>query len=298
MAEEKSFVIVFILVLIVIVVVLLAATGWFSQIYAGIRGTSLDPETKEKMEDNFDSFVKKIEDCSTIKDYQCFCDVMPNFPGSFVKELNLKFYTKGKMLKIELTQKDKKIRESEINNFNLQVMSLTTNLFMEERTFYQVILEFTKKFPFVKNIKEFVVSEKIYKKSNEDAFFLTTKKQENVETINEEIKVFPQCINNRIEAIKEFNNLAAVLLANETQENYKISLPENYTIECKKNEMFLMYNNEKVKEIELRIVENKKIEKVLETKFVKFAKSNILCEKEQMTIKPNQEIEIKNGCIA
>lgn len=296
MSEEKSFVIVFILVLIVIVIVIFAASGWFSQIYAGIRGTTLDPETKEKMEDNFDSLVKNIEECSRIKDYHCFCSVMPAFPGSFVKNINLKLYTEGKTLKMELMYKNKKIREAKIDNFNIQTISLTTNLITQKNFVYQFILEFTKKFPFEKNTKQFIASEKIYKQSNEDAFFLTTKKQEDAETINQELEKFPQCLDNRAEAVKVFMELTDLLKAKSTQD-YIALLPEGYTIECNKNEMLLMHNNEKVKKITIKVIQNKKIETALEVDFVKFEKANLLCSQDQMTIKPNQKVKIKGGCI-
>ncbi|MCS7134289.1 MAG: hypothetical protein NZ889_00295 [Candidatus Pacearchaeota archaeon] len=293
MPEEKlSHVIAFIIVLIVIVIVLIFAPKAFRELYSWIKGPSLSEELKEKMEDNFKKLLKSLEECSSIKDSECFCVIFPNFSDSFPKEVYLTFTVEGKTINTSLWYKKNKIREEKIKNFSLQTLSLKPTLELEQSAFLEANIEFTKKFPFEKKTKRFITSDKIYKRTHEVGFLLMTKKIQDAEKIQKMIEEFPLCKERRTEAIKEFEYIVSLLKANK-EAIKKVELPIGYIIKCKKNEILLLYEGEVIKKTKIEM----KKELFLKKEEVKFEKENLLCSHEAKNITSGQEIKIKNGCI-
>ncbi|MEM4703134.1 MAG: hypothetical protein QXP53_01480 [Candidatus Pacearchaeota archaeon] len=290
MGEGENTIIAIIIVLIVVVLSIVFLSAAYPQVFSFIRGKTLSQDIQDKMGDNFDILTNNIQECSYLEDKECICPAMPNFPGSFVKQVNLNINTEGKTLKIALTQGKKTIRNSTVPNFNLQILKLEENMAQEIQPTTSITLEFTKKFPFEKNKKQYIASEYIYKMSNELAFFLATTRMDTAEYLREKINKLPVCTSKRQDAIKEFENIKALILEGQDV-NYKVILPQNYSIVCNKNKMILQHTDEEVKETTQKQDQTGKT--ILEAKTVQFEKQNLLCTQERATITFEKEIEIK-----
>ena len=286
----------FIVIIIAVVILLAIAYKAYPEAFSFIgKPNLLDQPTQQKMEDNFDVLTGNLKNCKIINDYECLCDIMPSFPGSFVKQLELNFFTQGTRLYTELMNKNTKVRNFDIGDVNIQIKNLqkTDPLTFEDTTNNKITLQFIKQFPFEKDTKQFVASEKAYKGSNINVFLLTVKKPEDAIQIQQSISNFPMCQEDRIEAITQFEKIKSFIVNNiETQKNI-LAMPENYSINYDSGKIELKYKGNEVRRI---IIEQNQNKRIIRDEVVKFEKTNMICQSSISTagnLKPRMEFQIK-----
>jgi hypothetical protein len=248
---------VMLIVVIAVVIIVIFAGHAYPQIYGFLgQGNGIDKQTMTQMEDNFGNIITNIKNCQAINDYECVCDVMPNFPGTFVKPLTLDIQSSGTNMVIKLMSGKSKINENSVNA-NLQPMSIQNKNYEIETTLQtatQMTMEFKKQFPEIVT-KGFVVSGKIYRKDKITSVFLVTSNKDDAESLQKQIDNFPLCQENRKAAVETFDDLILDIKSGFDQPKTRV-LPVDYSITYDKNSIALKYKGYPVQEIVLNKVTN------------------------------------------
>ncbi|UCD21146.1 MAG: hypothetical protein JSW08_01205 [archaeon] len=293
-----------IIITVIVVLIVVGVTIFFvSKTYPGalrflpFMKEKMDEETETKMEDNFETLIERTKACRDIDDYDCLCEFLPNYPGSFVKSLELSLYNAGRTLNIDLLRGKTDFRKGGVSDCTIQPMLLQINLLSSTENRNKLTLEFNKKFPFEKNTKNFVTSEYLFKDTLEVSFLLLTKNIDDVDMIKQEIPTLPICQDKRMRVINEFEDIKALIM-DQVETTKTLVLAEEYQIKYSSNSMVLQKNGVDVKKITYRSLQSKT---QMNTEPVKFEKVGLVCVGSKTgTLSGGQLITIKsqnNGCI-
>jgi len=302
MGEDEggmSWIIVAIVALVVIAISLTIIVKMYPQALGFLPASwrSMNTETQQQNEDNFDKMTADLEACRNVNDYDCVCNIMPNFPGSFNKELELTFFTEGRKLVISLNRFNKKMKDSILNDMNIQISKIDENLAIEFQNTNVVTLQFNKNYPFEKNKKQFIISEGIFKKDIDNGFFLSIQNVNDAQNIIEKTQKIPLCQDKRMDAIKEFENIK-VLIESASDQEFIVSLPSGYSIRYDSSTMKLEKDDKTVVKINYERSDNKDI---IKTSGVIYTKQGISCDGQENILRTGQKILVKsqnNGCIS
>jgi len=270
---------VMLIVVVAVVIIVVFAGHAYPQIYSFLgQGNGIDKQTMTQMEDNFGTIIKNIKDCQAIQDQECVCDVMPNFPGTFVKPLTLDIQSSGTNMVINLMSGKSKINGGDVN-VNLQPMSIRNKNYEIEttpQTATQMTMKFdTRNSPYPNIVtKGVVVSGKIYRKDKITSVFLTTPNKDDAESLQKQIDNFPACQENRKTAVDTFDALVLDLntIGTGATEQKPIILPTDYSISYDQNSIALKYKGFPVQEIVLNTVTN-----TINPQLAKLEKAGLMC---------------------
>lgn len=197
----KASIIVAVIVLVVIFFVPLFSNQiipWFNETF----NVQLSDVQQKGSNENFNLLMDNIEKCYFSEDTNCFCEVFPNYPGTFPTNTKLNFKIEGTDTTIGLYAGKTKLFEEKTNAV------IFTNLVIikdgkQEFDFQTALnnyesndknLEYSKEPPFLSTslIKEGpkLISGLIYKEGNERLYLLTTK-DNNIKSL--EMKDIPYC---------------------------------------------------------------------------------------------------------
>lgn len=128
---------------IVIIIFLLAKT-----IYDGFSGYFKKEEILKKYQPNYESLLRNIEDCHKIDDFNCICEIFPNFPASFPEEIKINITTINNKSNVTLIYKQKDVIdwreiESIFRGYGIVLIENKKNL--EEFGKEEITVEFNKK---------------------------------------------------------------------------------------------------------------------------------------------------------
>jgi len=276
----------------------------------------------EKARPYLDEMLANFEICDEINDYNCFCEVFPNFPASLPKEIKLKFspLKKDHIVKFgtnltayyltENNIKDWRKLEEEYKLLNVDNGKKTEWISPENKK--ELKFDEYKGYPLVKTIEgDFILLSSFLFKERVASYFVGIYKTKTItrphaliekeidpekisKEIEEKIKEMPKCVDGRAEAITFFEALVENLKNKVNTENLEINIGEDFYIEADNNEIGLYKDGKIVKS--MSIVEGKSLKdwQVLE---VKYSGEKLTCDGESFRLVKGDKINLKNGCI-
>ena len=84
--------------------------------------SKLPAQAQESGSSNFDTIKSNIEACKKFTDINCVCDVMPSWPGTFVKNSRLVILESNKKTQLNWTYNDKAYRNVTIDDLAINAM--------------------------------------------------------------------------------------------------------------------------------------------------------------------------------
>jgi len=111
-----------IITIAVIIIVLTIFFLAYQKLYAEFKEKELSEEEKQKTESNFDLFVANIERCLSYAESECLCEVFPNWPGTFAKDIVIEIEEKNNEASIKVVYKGKTIKNKTIKKLRLSAI--------------------------------------------------------------------------------------------------------------------------------------------------------------------------------
>jgi hypothetical protein len=219
----------------------------------------------EESKPNIDILLRNMETCNNINDELCICEIFPNFPSSLPKHFSITSININEKRNVTINLAGKPIDYRKINNsFGVFLVGkINFDSYDENNKEFEINFE---EFPKVKGylkgyqkpleISRYVISPYVIKEKS--IYFLALDQefkdyaQEISKILNDKIKDFPKCKENRTEAINFFNNFIQKIKEQEQQqqeEQIEINLPEGFFINISNGQISLFNDEGIVKNI-------------------------------------------------
>jgi hypothetical protein len=221
----------------------------------------------EESKPNIDILLRNMEACDDVNDELCICEIFPNFPSSLSKYFSISSININEKRNITINLAGRPIDYRKIKNSFGVFLVGKINFDSYDKNSKEFEINF-EEFPKVKGyfkslkgpkpieISRYVVSPYVIKEKS--IYFLALDEefkdyaQEISKILNDKIKDFPKCKENRMEAINFFNNFIQKIKEQKQQqqeEQIEINLPEGFFINISNGQISLFNDEGIVKNI-------------------------------------------------
>lgn len=295
--------------------------------------TGKESEIMEKAKPNLDLMLDKFDLCDNVDDYNCFCEVFPNFPATLPKEIGLQFKdTQDGTNLTAFFSSEKNVLDWLRLKSKYKLLSVEVGMIDWFNKDNKKIIRFNmhKGYPLTKarhplDIKreEFVVLSPFLLKTRQISYVIGNYKKRVIGTsgtgltniyeeinpedesrkINQKIQEMPKCINGRIKTMDFFKSLVEKLKRNNAVRNIAVDIGEGFYIEVKdknengkvRGEIKLLHNGKIIKKINERLDENfkKEIRKWKIKRMNETISKDLVCDGNYLRLEKGDKINIE-----